>query len=86
MNEHAPEIVTLLAWAIIGGGGLFLAMFRWVVGRIEKKLESIEQAIDRTNTTLGAIEKDMRKDLAGLDRRVTRIESVCVTRHSHDKD
>ena len=86
MDEHAPEIVTLLAWAIIGGGGLFLGMFRWVVGRIEKKLESIEQAIDRTNTTLGAIEKDMRKDLAGLDRRVTRIESVCVTRHSHDKD
>ena len=65
---------------------MFLGMFRWVVGRIEKKLESIEQAIDRTNTTLGAIEKDMRKDLAGLDRRVTRIESVCSVQHGHDKD
>ena len=86
MNEHSQELVSLLAWGILAGGGLFLALFRWIAGRIEKKLESIESAIDRTNTTLGAIEKDMRKDLAGLDRRVTRIESVCVTRHSHDKD
>ena len=82
MTEHASEINGLLVWVILGGGALFLALMKWIAKQLLGKLEKIEQAIDRTNTTLALIEKDMRNDLAGLDRRVTTIESHCSIFHA----
>ena len=82
MIEHASEINGLLVWIVIGGGTLFLALMKWIAKQLLGKLEKIEQAIDRTNTTLALIEKDMRNDLAGLDRRVTTIESHCSIFHA----
>lgn len=83
MTEHAGEIITLMIWALLAGGGLFLALLKWIAGRVIDKLSQIEAAIDRTNVTLAGIEKDLRKDLSQLDRRVQKIEDRCQMQHDH---
>lgn len=97
MTEHAPEIVTLLAWVIVAGGGLFLALAKWIAAQLMRKLEGIEQAIKETNRTLGTIEGDLRGELTMLERRheerlvkvERRVDSIrerCHIFHDHDKD
>ncbi len=46
---------------------LLVATLGWIGNRVHAKLDEI-------NNTLSSIERDLRKDLAGLDRRVSRLE------------
>ena len=97
MNEHAPEIITLLAWVIVGGGTLFLALAKWIAAQLMRKLEGIESAIQQTNHTLGKIEGDLRGEVSALerrheskivelDRRMVKVESNCLHYHAIGKD
>ncbi len=96
MEEHAVEIVRLLVWILIAVGGAFVSIMVWVAGKLEatlkEKLNSIREELSltreevtKTNATLTGIEKDLRKDLAHLDRRVAVIETRCEGRHSEER-
>lgn len=97
MIEHAPELVTLLLWALLAVGGLFVALAKWIADRLLKKLEGIEAAIGKTNDTLASATSGLRGELVALERRhddrivqverrVSLIDERCRIYHEHDKD
>lgn len=81
MQEHATEIIAVLTWMIVAGGGVFLAIVGWIGKQLHNQLIGIGKQLIKTNETLGAIEKDLRKDLSFLDRRVTILETNCSRKH-----
>lgn len=70
MIEHAPELVYLLAAVVVGLGGVLIAILTWLGGLVWRRLGEIADL-------LRAIERDLRADLSGLDRRVAVIEGRC---------
>lgn len=57
---------------------LLTGVLSWIGGRVHKRLDELTAMLDSklgamSNSLLG-IERDLRSDLAGLDRRVSRIE------------
>jgi hypothetical protein len=82
MEEHAKEIIAVLLWAVIAGGGLFLTVIGWIGSQLHAQLKEIVKAQGETNKTLSAIERDLRKDLSALDRRVTVLETDYELRRS----
>ncbi len=85
MIEHSTEIIQLLIWFLILIGGAFMSVLLWI-GKVIKdaiasELSEIKAEIQLTNNTLKNIEKDLRGDLANLDRRVTKLETRCDAEH-----
>jgi hypothetical protein len=83
MQEHAVEIVQVLVWVLLGGGSAFLAVLGWIGKQLHGELRGIKTQIEETNRTLNAIERDLRDELSGLDRRVTKIETRCDINHGN---
>jgi hypothetical protein len=79
--QHSQEIVSVLSWVIVAGGGLFLGLIAWIGNRLFEELKGIKEQIQETNRTLSAIEKDLRNDLTHLDRRLTVLETRCNGHH-----
>ena len=61
--------------------GLLGSLVIWMAKKLDRRLDEINMSIRDTNKTLAAIEHDLRKDLAGLDRRLTKIETRCSVHH-----
>ncbi len=66
------ELIKILLGAIGGLLGLLVVVVGWIGARIHGRLDSI-------STSLAKIERDLRGDLAHLDRRVTRAEVLLET-------
>lgn len=64
--------------------GLLCTVLAWVGVQIKGELKDLSGEMRQTNKTLTAIERDLRGELAGLDRRVSLVEAKCVTVHGHD--
>lgn len=63
----------LLQIALTIAGGLFVVLITivgWIGSRIHARLDEMSKALQ-------AIERDLRKDLVNLDRRLYAIESQC---------
>ena len=82
MEEHAKDIIAVLIWAIITGGGLFMAVVGWIGKQLHNQLKAVVEQQSETNRTLSSIEKDLRRDLSSLDRRVSVLEAGCDARHN----
>lgn len=65
---------------------IVLALVAFIFSRFTKNLDSLREGLERLKNdvvhelgqlgeTLKSIEKDLRKDLTSLDRRVTRVET-----------
>jgi len=58
--------------------GLLISVLAWIGARVHAKLDSLtekmEARLSSINSTLSGIEKDLRKDLVALDRRVSHLE------------
>ena len=67
MNDF---VIPLMIAAIVGLCATVAALVGWIGSRINVRLEKIDE-------TLAAIERNLRGELFGLDRRVTRLESHC---------
>lgn len=78
--ELSGIVINILVWAVIAGGGLTLAVLGWIGKQLHNQLIQIAITLKETNATLSEIEKDLRKDLSALDRRVTILE----TKGNHD--
>jgi hypothetical protein len=68
------ELIRGLLWAIGGLLGCLVLVIGWIGARIHARLDSISQS-------LAAIERDLRSDLAVLDRRIT----LCEVRRTLEK-
>ena len=57
---------------------LLVAVLAWIGSRVHSKLDNLYQVLDdklgEVNSKLGGIEKDLRNELTGLDRRISKIE------------
>ena len=63
------------------GGAMFLlltGLLAWIGGRVHTRLDELTVMLDTklgaVSASLSGIEKDLRNELTGLDRRVSRIE------------
>ena len=65
MNEIA---VQMLIASVIGLTATIAGLVGWIGSRINIRLEKIGE-------TLSAIERDLRGELFGLDRRITKLEA-----------
>lgn len=67
-----------VALTIIGALVMALAsVIAWVGIQIKSEITQLSLAVQQTNVTLGAIERDLRGKLADLDRRMAVVEATC---------
>lgn len=76
MAELPPVATVNLEHLISGLLALLCVLIGWIGNRIHRRLDEISQ-------TLVKIERDLRSELAGLDRRVTRLETKSEDAVSH---
>ena len=81
-----PEMTLELVMWIIGGLlTTLIAVISWGVHSAQSKIASIADQLDRINVTLGSIERDLRGELAGLDRRVSILHTAMRSLHPEYK-
>lgn len=75
-------VINVMAWVIVTGGGVLIAVIGWVGRQIHSELKRLRDTLNSTNGTLVLIERDLRDDLSALDRRIVRIETQLNLRKS----
>lgn len=76
------NIIQSLCWLVVALGGGLGSVALWIGKQLAIRLGAIEEKLEACNTTLVTIERDLRGDLARLDRRVVKLETTCEERHS----
>lgn len=76
-------LILQLILPVIGGLlTLLVLLIGWIGNRIQTRLDgigvSIDEKLGHIYVTLNTIEKDLRGELSGLDRRLTRLETECT--------
>lgn len=69
-----PYIVAVLSAVF----AMLLGALSWIGSQITRRLDTLTTAVGVTNSTLSNIERDLRGELARLDRRVSVIEARCA--------
>lgn len=96
-----PEtVIQVLLWMIVVVGAALVGLLMWIGNRLQKKVDEMPEQIKvHVQTTLNAvsdkldaigdrmqnIERDLRSDLADLDRRVVRLEALSGQGHLHKR-
>lgn len=62
------EMIKILLWVIGGLTGLLTLVIGYIDARIHGRLDAI-------SGSLAAIERDLRRELVGFDRRITHLEA-----------
>lgn len=67
---------------------VLVTVLGWVGSQIKSELKSLGVEMKATNGTLTNIERDLRGELARLDRRVSLVEAQCTNNHgrTHEND
>ena len=101
MIEHTQDIIPLLLWMIVGTGGALLALLVWIGKRTDKKIEEIPKNVsiqvakvhdeivkqmETMNETHKGLERDVRDQITGIDRRLVRVEVRCDMQHMRGVD
>lgn len=73
------ELTWIITPIIVGLCATIAALIGWIGSRINVRLEKI-------GDTLAAIERDLRGELYGLDRRVTRLEANTNAHEARSND
>jgi hypothetical protein len=73
--------MTLALWIIGGLLSTLVMIIGWGVSQMQKKVDSITIQLERMNSTLIGIERDLRGELAGLDRRVSQLQTAMKSLH-----
>ena len=88
----APIVSSILAI----GSGVAIAAIKWYWGSVVKRMDSIAAAVSAVDSRLGAIEHEMRQQIAEIRNqtqhrddvmagnvaaRLERIEGICETQH-----
>lgn len=75
----SPETFTAILISIIGAFFfLLVAVLAWIGARVHSKLDNLydvlNEKLGEVTEKLGGIERDLRDELTGLDRRISKIE------------
>ena len=96
MIDHTQDIIPLLLWMIVGTGGALLTLLVWIGKRTDKKIEEIPKNVsiqvakvhdeivrqmETMNETHKGLERDVRDQITGIDRRLVRVEVRCDMQH-----
>ena len=73
--------MSIVLWMIGGLLGVLAAMFAWGVSQMQSKVDGVAKQLEKINATLIGIERDMRGELAGLDRRVSQLQIAIRSLH-----
>lgn len=75
-----PNLQALIFITLGGALTVLIGLLAWIGGRVHTKLDNLTDKMDaglkEMNQTLTSIERDLRGELATLDRRVTRMEET----------
>ena len=101
MIDHTQDIIPLLLWMIVGTGGALLTLLVWIGKRTDKKIEEIPKNVsiqvakvhdeivrqmETMNETHKGLERDVRDQITGIDRRLVRVEVRCDMQHMRGVD
>lgn len=80
------DVILPYALTVVGALlGLLCAVLAWVGNQLKAEIKDLGGEMRQTNITLTKIERDLRGELAGLDRRVSVVEARCrTTPHGDD--
>lgn len=73
--------ITVFLWIVGGLLSVLVLVVGWGVNQTQKKVEDIATKLGAINNTLIGIERDLRGELAGLDRRVSQIHTAMRSLH-----
>lgn len=83
--------MTIDGLMIVFAGGLFVilcALLGWIGSRVHTRLDKLTELLDERltemNNSLNFIEKDLRKELSGFDRRLIHLETENGIRRKQD--
>lgn len=71
----------MVMWIIGGLLSLLVLVVSWGVNQVQKKVEDIATKLGDINDTIGSIERDLRGNMAGLDRRVGQLQIALKSLH-----
>lgn len=77
ISALVAAIVGILAWV----GTQLKQELRDLKNDIRRELAGMAEQMGATNAALTSIERDLRGQLAGLDRRVVQVEARCSAQH-----
>ena len=77
ISALVAAIVGILAWV----GTQLKQELRDLKNDIRRELAGMAEQMGATNAALTSIERDLRGQLAGLDRRVVQVEARCHAQH-----
>lgn len=77
ISALVAAIVGILAWV----GTQLKQELRDLKNDIRRELAGMAEQMGATNAALASIERDLRGQLAGLDRRVVQAEARCYAQH-----
>lgn len=77
ISALVAAIVGILAWV----GTQLKQELRDLKNDIRRELAGMAEQMGATNAALASIERDLRGQLAGLDRRVVQVEARCSAQH-----
>ena len=77
ISALVAAIVGILAWV----GTQLKQELRDLKNDIRRELAGMAEQMGATNAALTGIERDLRGQLAGLDRRVVQVEARCFAQH-----
>jgi hypothetical protein len=78
---HPDILIEVVLWMVGGLLAALVTLIGWGIGAAQKKVDAIATQLEKINETLGSIERDLRGELAGLDRRVSQIQVAIKSLH-----
>lgn len=73
--------LSMALWIIGGLLSTLVLIIGWGVSQMQSKVDNIGTQLSRMNETLVGIERDLRGELAGLDRRVSQLHIAIKSLH-----
>jgi hypothetical protein len=73
--------ITIILWVLGGLLCVIAALLAWGVHQMQNQVAEISERLSQINRTLGGIERDLRGELAGLDRRVSQLYTAVRSLH-----
>ena len=81
MTPATSVDIQIFLWVVGGLLSVLVMVVSWGVNLTQKKVEGIAEKLGEINLTLAGIERDLRGELAGLDRRVGQLQTAMRSLH-----
>ena len=78
----SPDVIAeIVLWTVGGLLTALMTLVAWGLSQMYQRVGDIADKLEMINSTLAGIEKDLRGELAGLDRRVSQLHTAIKSLH-----